>query len=397
MEKIKDKIKRIVIKVGSSLLTSQDGKFYISHLKEIIKEIIRLKEDKIEVVIVSSGAIAAGAEYFNLSKSGIFTSMPLRQAAAALGQVRLMQIYKEIFSDYNLEVAQVLVTHGDLSCRLSYLHISNTLRTLIENNVIPIINENDSVGIEEIKFGDNDRLAAAITRVIEADFLFILTDTPGIYIPKVQMGKNKRSIDYLRSVGELTEERLLDLKNKVKDEGITTKEKRIRFSRGGVETKLEAAYIATQGGAWVAIIDGKQPQLINKILCNIKKRHNLDQIEATIFLPLRKKLSARKWWLLYSTLPKGEIIVDDGAKEALIRRKSSLLPVGIKEIKGEFSAGEVVVIQDLQNNLLGRGVVNYSNSEISLIKGKKTKELASILGYKGYDEVIHRDNLSLSV
>ncbi|MDI6792947.1 MAG: glutamate 5-kinase [bacterium] len=366
----KSAMRRIVVKVGTSILTSDSGELTTQYISKLVESLSNLRRSGLEIILVSSGAVGAGMKRLGLTYRP--KSIPLKQAAAAVGQSRLMQVYEHLFGRTKQKVAQILLTHHDLADRRSYINTYNTLLTLLEYRIIPIINENDPVAVEEIKFGDNDTLAALVANLIEADALLLLTNTDGFYSSDPKTGQG----ELIHQVDEITDE-LLDLAGGT----------RAATSTGGMITKLQAARIAVKAGIRVIIANGKKENIIEEIMNGIEV--------GTVFLPLDNPVAARKRWIEFHLHPKGEIVVDAGAVEALLHRGKSLLPSGILEVKGSFGTGEAVVVADKSGKELAKGLTNYSSYELEKIKGKQTSRIDEILGYKYYDEVIHRDNLAL--
>ncbi|MEW5767859.1 MAG: glutamate 5-kinase [bacterium] len=365
-------MRRIVVKVGTSILALESGELTTQYISKLAGDLAYLCQSGLEVILVSSGAIGAGMKRLGLNQRP--KSIPLKQAAAAVGQSRLMQVYEHLFGRTKQKVAQILLTHRDLADRRSYINTYNTLLTLLEYRIIPIINENDSVAVEEIKFGDNDTLAALVANLIEADALFILTDTDGLYSSDPRLGKGK----LIRQVEEITPE-LFNLAGGTRE----------ATSTGGMITKLQAAKIAVRAGITVIIANGKKEKIIEEIMGGTEV--------GTVFLPHGNPLAARKRWIVFHLHPKGKIVVDAGAAEALLKRGKSLLPSGILKVEHNFGIGEAVVVTDHSGKDLAKGLTNYSSYELGKIKGKQTSQIEEILGYKYYDEVIHRDNLALLV
>jgi len=368
-KKIIKRTKRIVVKVGSVVVASgkAGSSDIFSRLAADIDEIRRTGRD---VVIVSSGAIALGMEKLGLK--GRPAAIPERQAVAAVGQGSLMSRYEAAFSKRGMRVAQVLLTHDDLGSRKRFLNARNTLSTLLRFGIVPVVNENDTVAVEEIKFGDNDELSALTTNLMEADLLVILSDIDGLYDrdPKKEPGV-ARKIPLVEDVDSLRLDTFTGSTN--------------RFGTGGIISKIEAARKAAHFGAATVIANGNTPGILAGILGG--------DDHGTLFLPKEDRLTSKKHWIAFSTRPSGRLFVDEGAKEAVIKRGKSLLPSGIKDVDGAFDAGEVVHCVDIKGMEFARGVSNYSSVEIARIKGLKTKEVETTLGYKVYDEVIHRDNL----
>lgn len=367
-KKIIKKTKRIVVKVGSAVVATGGGGTggIFPRLAGEIEEIRRTGRD---VVIVSSGAIALGIEKLRLKSRP--TSIPERQAVAAVGQGFLMSRYEAAFSERGMRVAQVLLTHDDLGSRKRFLNARNTLLTLLGWGIVPIVNENDTVAVEEIKFGDNDELSALTTNLMEADLLIILSDIDGLFDRDPKKAPEAKKIPLVEDVDGLR----LDAFDSSAG----------RLGTGGIRSKIEAARKAAHFGAAAVIANGNTPG----ILAGILGGHD----HGTLFLPKEDRLTSKKHWIAFSTRPSGRLFVDDGAKEAIITSGKSLLPSGIKDVDGTFDAGEVVHCVDIKGMEFARGVSNYNSVEIARIKGLKTKEVEAALGYKVYDEVIHRDNL----
>jgi len=359
------KARRIVVKVGSSLLTEKN-RLNLKRIEEIVDQLAFLQKENKEVILVTSGAIAGGMGRLNLKK---LTTIPQKQAAAAIGQNLLMGIYERLFKKRGCLVAQVLLTSEDIQNRKRYLNARNTLLTLLNYKAIPIVNENDTVAVNEIRFGDNDTLSALVASKVEADLLIILTDTKGLYTTDPK----KRGAKLIEEVSQITPQ----LERMASGPG-TLK------GTGGMVTKLRAAKIACSSGVAMVIADGRMRNVLLKVLAGERL--------GTLFLP-KERLKSRKKWIAFGVILKGKIRVDRGAREAISKRGKSLLPSGIIEVKGRFSIGDGVSIADEENREFARGIVSYSSSEVDKIKGKKTSRIENILGYKDYDEVIHRDNL----
>lgn len=368
-ESILKNVKRIVIKIGSGVLTSGHGGLDLKVFEELAGEISRLKENGYEPIIVSSGAIAAGMQELGLTEKP--ESIPEKQAAAAVGQSILMRSYERSFAEHNQKVAQVLLTHDDLGHRKRYLNARNTLLTLVDHKVIPVINENDSVAVEEIKFGDNDNLSALVTNLVEADLLLILTDINGLYDKSPRHKEDARRISIVKEVNNKIEEIAGDTTSTI---GI-----------GGMTTKVQAAKKVAIFGLPTIVANGKVNGTISRILTG--------EDEGTLFLPKGNRMTSRKHWIAFAVKPKGEIVMDEGAQEAIVKKGKSLLPSGILNVKGRFGVGDSVSLVNLDGSEFARGLVNYGSSEIRKIRGLKTAEIESELGYKYYDEVIHRDDL----
>jgi glutamate 5-kinase len=367
--KVLRKANRIVVKVGSSILASVEKGLHYEVFSHLSKEISDLKRQGYEIVLVSSGAIAAGME-----KLGYKTrpqDITQKQATAAVGQTRLMNIYESYFSRYQQMVAQVLLTHDDLSHRRRFLNARNTLLTLLELGIIPIINENDTVVVDEIKFGDNDNLSALITNLIGADLLLVLTDIEGLCDSDPKVNPRARCIPLVEDID-------MDM------EGIVG-ETASQMSVGGMISKIQAARKASRFGIPTVVAQGTQEGVLRQILKGKEV--------GTLILPKGEALSSRKHWIAFNPKPKGDVIVDDGAKKAIVQKGKSLLPSGVTKVRGTFDRGDLVTCLGPRGKEFARGLVNYSASELEKIKGLRSNQIETSLGYKYCDEVIHRDDL----
>ena len=361
--------KILVIKIGTSILTGEKGSLDAKVIKNIATEISRVKKRGFSVVIVSSGAIVVGMQLLGLGKRPEY--LPELQACAAIGQAQLMKIYDEHFKKLGILTAQVLLTQDDINNRARYLNARNTLLSLLKKDVVPIVNENDTVSTEEIKFGDNDRLSSLLATLIEADKLIVMSNIDGLYRFD---NKEKTKKEIIRRVERITEE----IESLAGDEYSS-------FGVGGMYTKLQAAKMATNAGIECILVNGRKESILIDIL---------DGKDAgTVFLARQPKIRARKRWIAYSSKSSGTVKVDAGAREVLIKKNRSLLPSGVVGCSGRFNIGDTVGIVVENNKEFARGIINYSSSELNKIKGQKTKDIERILGYKYYDEVIHRDNL----
>ncbi|MCX8117400.1 MAG: glutamate 5-kinase [Desulfobacterota bacterium] len=363
------KVRRIVVKVGSSILASVDRGLHYEVFSQLTKEISDLKRQGYEIVLVSSGAIAAGMEKLGLKTRP--QTITQKQATAAVGQGRLIHIYENYFSRYQQMVAQILLTHDDLSHRRRFLNARNTLLTLLDLGIIPIINENDTVVVDEIKFGDNDNLSALVTNLIEADLLIILTDIDGLCDRDPRIHPEAKCIPFIEDIDA--------------DLGEVTGETRSEMSVGGMVSKIQAARKASRFGIPTVIACGTKKEVLRQIL----KGKEI----GTFILPKPKTLSSRKHWIAFNLKPKGDLLVDEGAKRAIVQKGKSLLPSGVLEVRGVFDRGDSVSCIGPRGKEFARGLVNYSVQELDRIKGHKTSEIEKILGYKYSDEVIHRDDL----
>lgn len=365
--------KKIVVKVGTSTLTHSTGKLNLERIERLVRQLSDLRNQGKEVVLVSSGAIGAGMGKLNLDKRP--KTIPEKQAVAAIGQGILLHLYEKMFAEYGQTTAQLLLTKADLEHRQRFLNARNTLLTLLDLGVIPIVNENDTVAFEEIKFGDNDTLAALVATLIDADLVILLTDIDGFYNDDPRKNKDAQRLAVVEHIDASIEGQAGSVGSK--------------FGSGGMATKIIAAKIAVNAGIPLMIALGSEPNIIGQIISG--------ESVGTLFVPQEIKPHLRKSWIAFGSHVQGNIIIDDGAKEALLHKGKSLLPGGITTVEGSFAAGDVVHILDLQGKEIARGISNYSQQELMKIKGQKTKDICSILGYKDYDEVIHRDNLSIFV
>jgi glutamate 5-kinase len=361
-------MKRLVIKIGSNILASADKGLNTARMKVIAADISEIIDMGSEVVIVSSGAIAAGLKKLGLKIKP--KDIKLKQAAAAIGQSSLMWAYERSFAGFNRKVAQVLLTRDVITDRVRYINAKNTLLTLINRKIIPVINENDPVAVDEIKFGDNDMLAALSAGLVEADMLVILSDVKGLY-SKDPGVPGAEFIDYVK---EITPDIEKKASGKVSD-----------ISTGGMYSKILAAKQVTSHGIPAVIMSGKRKGLLRRLLEGKKV--------GTYFEPKEVKLSSRKGWIAYGIRSKGKVILDDGAVKALTERGRSLLPSGIVNIEGHFDVGDAISCINSKGQRLAKGLTNYSSTDIIKIKGRKTSEIEKVLGFKYSDEVINRDNL----
>ncbi|MBI4241601.1 MAG: glutamate 5-kinase [Candidatus Rokubacteria bacterium] len=365
------KVRRLVVKVGSGLIASPGAGLDAGRVRQVADDLARVVAAGKEVVLVSSGAIAAGMARLGLSARP--RSIPEKQAAAAVGQSALMWHYEQAFARHGLKVAQVLVTQEDISHRARYLNARNTLVTLLRFGVLPIVNENDTVAVEEIKVGDNDNLSALVAHLIDADLLVLLTDVDGLYTGDPRRDRAARRIDVVEA---LTEE----IQRLAQDEADAV-------SVGGMSTKLQAAQKAMASGIPMVIASGREAHTLFRLLKG--------EPVGTVFLPKADRLGARKRWLAFAVPPQGRVTVDAGAKKALTERGKSLLPSGVLEVEGEFQAGELVALALTDGKEFARGLTNYDADELRRIRGVKTSAIEGILGYKRLDEVIHRDDLAV--
>ena len=365
------KVKRLVVKVGSGLISAPGQGLLPDRIGALADELAALAKDGREVVVVSSGAIASGMARLGLTQRP--RSIPEKQAAAAVGQSALMWHYEQAFARHGIRVAQVLVTQEDISARPRYLNARNTLQVLLRFRVVPVVNENDTVAVEEIKVGDNDNLAALVAHLIDADLLVILTDVDGLYTGDPRVDPEARRLETVDAVTEEIERLVWDADGQI--------------SVGGMSTKLEAARKVTSSGIPMVIASGRVPGTLRRVLRG--------EPLGTYFVPRGDRLAGRKRWIAFAVPPQGRLTVDAGARSALVERGKSLLPSGVVEVEGEFHAGEVVSLSAADGKEFARGLTNYDAAELRKIQGAKTKDLEERLGYKSFDEVIHRDNLVL--
>lgn len=326
-----------------------------------------------EVILVTSGAIGAGASRLGLPQRP--QTIPEKQAVAAVGQGLLMQAYEKLFAEYGRVVAQILLTRADVTARDRFLNCRHTLLTLFRFEVVPVVNENDTVAVEELHFGDNDTLAALVASLVGADVVILLSDVPGLFAADPRVHPSAPLLDI---VSEITPE----LERAAGGPGST-------FGRGGMATKLQAARVAMRAGIPLILADGERPDVLQQALAG--------EPVGTLFWPRHARLGSRKRWIAFHEEPRGAVTIDPGAGRALVREGKSLLPIGIVTVTGAFAAGDLVRICDATGQELARGLVNYSAAEIEKIKGARSHQIAARLGHKAYDEVIHRDNLAVSV
>ena len=363
-------VRRVVVKIGSGVLAGNGG-LDETQIDRLVDQIAALQRRGYEVIIVSSGAIAAGKG--DLGISGRPETIPLQQAAAAIGQSRLMRAWRDAFAMRDIKVAQVLLTRDDLANRRRYLNARNTLLTLLEHEVLPIVNENDTVVVEEIRCGDNDNLSAMVTNLVEADMLTILSDVDGLYENDPRKDPDAKLIPLVERVTEDIEA--------IAGMAVTV------HGTGGMETKVKAAKRAALNGVGTAIVDGRADKILDRLFGG--------EEVGTYFLPAGNPMAAKKHWLAFTTKPRGKLHLDEGATRALVERGKSLLPSGIVRVEGSFDRGDAVRLLGPDGAEFAKGVVSYALPELLKIVGKKSTEIEMALGYKYGDEVVHRDNLVL--
>ncbi len=361
---------RIVVKLGTSTLTGGTPHLNRQRMLEIVQQVARLHQQGYEMLVVSSGAQAAGRERLGFPDLG--RAMPAKQMLAAVGQGRLVQIYADLFDIFNIVVGQVLLTRDDLSNRTRYLNARDTLLTLMERRIVPIINENDTVATEEIRVGDNDNLSALVASVIEADLLVLLTDMPGLFT-----GDPRRdsSAQLIRSVSKI-DDSIYALAG-----GIGTK-----LGTGGMITKIEAAHVASRSGVTTVIASGTEPDVLARIVAGGEV--------GTRFDPTNTHLESRKRWLL-TDKAQGIVRVDNGAARAIALNNASLLPVGMTSVEGDFARGATLAVRDPDSSEIARGLSNYSGDELRKLCRVKSAQIGEILGYSYGDHVIHRNSMVL--
>jgi glutamate 5-kinase len=364
--------KRIVLKFGTSLLTGGTDHLSREVMGNLTAQVAKLHALGLELIIVTSGAVAAGREKLGTLRR--VKGIPVKQMLASVGQSRLMAVYTGLFEAHDIVVAQALLTKRDLMDRAGYLNTRNTLLGLIERGVIPIINENDVVSADEIhdlKFGDNDNLSAMVASLIDADLLVILSDINGLYTADPRKDPTATLIPEVSNIDAGIEALCADTSS--------------ASGTGGMITKIEAAKLATAGGCLMVIADGREPDILSRILNG--------SAVCTRFLPATSKIESRKRWMLSGLGIRGKVVIDSGAAEALTQKNRSLLATGIKDVSGSFNRGEVIEIVTVDGAKVGTGIANYSAEDIGVIKGRHSEEIAPLLGYDYGDEVVHRNNL----
>jgi glutamate 5-kinase len=363
---------RIVAKFGTNLLTGGTGHLNSNIMSSIVEQVAQLHQQRHEIIIVSSGAIAAGRQKLGITREQ--KDIPFKQVLASVGQSQLMNAYEQLFSKHKVIIAQALLTRSDLIGRAGYLNARNTLLALIELGVICIVNENDVVATDELGeliFGDNDNLSAMVANLVDADLLALLTDIDGLYTADPQRDPKAKLIPRVEKIDAEVERLAGDTSSS--------------YGVGGMTTKLEAAKLATASGVTVVIANGRKPDVLTQIA------HG--KSIGTIFPPRSSKLESKKRWMLSRLACKGKLTIDDGAVLALKKQNRSLLPAGVVDVDGEFQRGDVVDIFDSKGNHIGCGIPNYSAKDIDIIKGAHSEAISSLLGYEYGSEVIHRNNM----
>jgi glutamate 5-kinase len=364
----------LVIKIGTSSLTrSQTSQLALSTIATLAETLCDLRRQGNRVILVSSGAVGVGCARLGLTERP--RAIALKQAVAAVGQGRLIRVYDDLFNTLQQPIAQVLLTRSDLVQRSRYLNVYNTFEALLELGVIPIVNENDTVAVEELKFGDNDTLSALVASLVEADWLFLLTDVDRLYSADPRSFPDAQPITLVKHIEQLAQMQ------------VQTGDRGSQWGTGGMMTKISAARIATAAGVRTVITEGRFPHNIEKILQG--------ESIGTQFEPQLQPSSARKRWIAYGLIPVGKLLLDEGAIVAICQAGSSLLAAGINAVEGEFDTQEAVQLCDKNGKEIARGIVNYSSAELKQIRGRHSREISAILGYAGAETVVHRDNLAL--
>lgn len=362
-------IKRVVVKVGSSSLVNADNSINFQRIDELMQTFSKLKKNNIEIALVSSGAIALGMYQLGLSKKP--KEMALKQACAAIGQAKLMQCYNDSASKYGLICGQILLNHDDFQVRKRMLYLCDTLDAMFKNNIIPIINENDALAVEEIKVGDNDTLASLIVPMIKANLLVLFSDIDGLFNKNPKLYSDAFIIKTVYKIDN----------NVLSMVGDSTS----NVGTGGMKTKINAAIIATTA-------------CCNMIICNSQEISRLDDIIkgeeiGTLFTAKKKGISSREHWMIFKANSSGNIIVDDGCKDMLLKKKVSILPKGVVSVNGEFLQGAVIDICDKNNKIIAKGITNYSYLDILRIKGLSTMEVKQLISSDAKSEIIHANNM----
>ena len=364
------KVRRLVVKVGSNVLSDERGHLSEKIIADLARQIAALRREGRETVLVTSGAISAG-----MARMGLHARpklLPQLQAAAAVGQSHLMHLYADAFRREGMEVGQILLTAEDLKARSRHLNARNTVIALLESTIVPIINENDTVSTDEIKFGDNDSLSALVANLVAADLLVILTDTRGLMTEDPRKGKG----ELIREVERMTPR----IEALAKGAGSAR-------GTGGMASKLRAVKMVVSSGEAAVIADGREREILPRVMRG--------EDVGTFFHPAGEKMDGRKRWIAWFVKPKGKLLIDDGAVAALVRKGTSLLPSGIREVLGDFRDGDTVSVLAPDGREIARGLSNYSAADLRLLRGRKSADIKGLLGHKDYDEAVHRDNLVL--
>lgn len=356
--------KKIVIKIGTGVITDENGKLDEEVVSSIVSQVCALLRKGLDVLLVSSGAIGAGMGLLGKDKRS--NNLAELQSMASIGQVHLMDVYNKYFKKNKYHAGQILLTQEDFDNRQRFLNMKYTINTLLKHNAVPVINENDTISTDEIKCGDNDRISALVADVVEADMLIILTTVDGLLDEK---GKTVKAVD------------IID-----KDIHKLIRQEKTKHGTGGMATKLEAADFATKAGIECVFANGKKKNKIIKVIEGKQGCYTRFKVKAS-------GVKAKKRWIGFTSKVKGILVLDKGASQAVRKNNKSLLAAGVKDVSGTFKSGDIVSIVDQKDKEIARGMTNYTSKEISKIKGVKTSEINKVLGYKDHDEVIHKDNL----
>ncbi|HVL10924.1 MAG TPA: glutamate 5-kinase [Gemmata sp.] len=359
----------VVVKVGTNVLADATGRLDRGRIQSLADQLARVRAGGRQVVLVTSGAIGAGVGKLGLKKRP--ADLPQLQACAAVGQTALMQLYQESLAPHGIQTAQILLTAGDFDSRGRYLNVRNTIRTLFEYGALPVINENDTVSVAEIKFGDNDHLAAMVTNLLRAPLLVLLTNVNGLYSDDPGTNPDARLLATVPAIDKSVTELAAATQS--------------ALGTGGMRSKLRAARLATAAGEAVIMANGSQDGILDRVFAA--------EPVGTLFLPHGDDVPAWKRWVGFTARPKGTLRIDAGARRALVEQGKSLLPVGVTAVEGEFGKGDVVSIHDPDGAEVARGLSNYSSADAAKLRGKPTDQIATLLGSVPYHELVHRDNL----
>lgn len=361
-------VRRVVVKVGTSTLAYDTGLLNLGQIDKLVKQLSDLQNSGHEVILVSSGAIGAGMGKLRLKERP--KTLPEKQAAAAVGQGVLLHMYQKFFSEFGKTIGQVLLTKDDFSDRRRFLHARDAFFQMMRQDVVPIVNENDVVVVDEIKVGDNDTLSALVASLVEADLLIILSDVDGLYTANPQTVPDARKLEIIETI----DQSIHDMSGGAGSS----------LGTGGMATKIHAAEIATAAGVHMVIADGRAPDVLSRVVAG--------EAVGSLFLGQKEKMRARQHWISFGSRVEGSIFIDEGACRAL-RSKKSLLPSGMTRVEGEFLRGVVVEVLDKDGRIVGTGITNYASDELRHLVGVRSDQIESLIGYKDYDEVIHVDNM----
>jgi glutamate 5-kinase len=363
--------RRVVVKIGSRVLVQPSGRPDRRRMAELVRQVAAARGRGTEVVVVTSGAIGSGMQALGMKARP--STIPDLQMAAAVGQSRLMARYDALFGREGILIGQILLTHDDLKDRIRHLNARNTMMNFLRHGIVPIVNENDVVAVEEIRFGDNDLLASLVSLLIDAQALVLLTTVDGLRAPAGD-GRSRR-VPFLAGVSESALNLAIG--------------KGSHLSTGGMASKLQSAAMVADSGIPVAIADGRKPGMLTRVLAG----ENAGTLIAPPRSPDALALPHRKQWIAFFHKPSGTLVVDDGAREALVRKGRSLLPIGIREVQGSFGQGAVVNVAGIDGSVIARGLSDYSSEQLGIIKGRRSSDVEALLGVRDYAEVIHRDNM----